>query len=121
MGSFEHTLDHVEQLADLYRAPGGAAVAKETDRLDEACRAFIARSTFVLVGTSDADGNLDVVTSSNDGLFIHPGYGEGEFGTGFTLRDVPTTLVETLQLDSDTAPDIITFSPNRAALLFGDP
>ena len=69
----------------------------------------------------DGDGNLDVVTSSNDGLFIHPGYGEGEFGTGFTLRDVPTTLVETFQLDSDTAPDIITFSPNRAALLFGDP
>ncbi|MEM7156440.1 MAG: VCBS repeat-containing protein [Myxococcota bacterium] len=69
----------------------------------------------------DGDGNLDVVTSSNDGLFIHPGYGEGEFGTGFALRDVPTTLVESFQLDSDTAPDIITFSPNRAALLFGDP
>lgn len=57
---FTHTLDDVAQLTDLYRAPGGAAVAKEADRLDDACRGFIARSPFLVIGTSNADGRLDV-------------------------------------------------------------
>ena len=57
---FTHTLDDVAQLTDLYRAPGGAAVAKEADRLDDACRGFIARSPFLVIGTSSADGRLDV-------------------------------------------------------------
>ena len=60
MAAFEHTITDVSQLRKLYREPGGAAVAKEADGLDDACRGFIAQSTFVLVGTSDADGKLDV-------------------------------------------------------------
>ena len=58
--AFEHTITDVSQLRELYREPGGAAVSKEADGLDDACRGFIAQSTFVLVGTSDADGKLDV-------------------------------------------------------------
>ena len=67
---FTHTLDDVAELADLYRAPGGAAVAKEADHLDDACRGFIARSTFVLVGTSDPAGNLDVSPRGGPAGFV---------------------------------------------------
>jgi PPOX class probable FMN-dependent enzyme len=48
------------ELAELYRAPSKAVLDKETTILDQGCRDFLARSPFVLVGTSDRDGNLDV-------------------------------------------------------------
>jgi PPOX class probable FMN-dependent enzyme len=49
-----------EQLRSIYKAPGTTAVRKELRRLDRHCRAFIERSPFVLIGSSDRDGNADV-------------------------------------------------------------
>lgn len=49
-----------EQLAELYRAPSQIAAAKKTAVLDEASAGLLARSPFVLIGTSGADGDLDV-------------------------------------------------------------
>jgi PPOX class probable FMN-dependent enzyme len=49
-----------EQLRSIYKAPGATAVRKELRRLDGHCRNFIARSPFVLIGSSDRDGNADV-------------------------------------------------------------
>lgn len=46
-------------LRDLYGQPHPAAVGKVGDRLDEAARAFIAASPFILIATSDGAG-LDV-------------------------------------------------------------
>lgn len=49
-----------EQLRSIYKAPGGNAVRKELRGLDGHCRNFIAHSPFVLIGSSDRDGNADV-------------------------------------------------------------
>ncbi len=46
-------------LRETYAMPQGRAVAKQMDRLDEHCRAFIALSPFFLLSTAGADGRLD--------------------------------------------------------------
>jgi PPOX class probable FMN-dependent enzyme len=49
-----------DDLRSLYGSPSELAVRKCIDRLDEHCRAFIALSPFVAVGTSGPDGSADV-------------------------------------------------------------
>ncbi|WP_374199598.1 pyridoxamine 5'-phosphate oxidase family protein [Glycomyces sp. YM15] len=51
-----------EGLRAIYRTPDSTdiAVRKELERLDGHCRSFIARSPFVLIGSSDGEGNADV-------------------------------------------------------------
>jgi PPOX class probable FMN-dependent enzyme len=48
------------ELRALYGFPGERAVAKEHATLDEHCRAFIAHSPFLVMGTAGADGRCDV-------------------------------------------------------------
>lgn len=50
----------VEELRELYPAPAERAVRKQIDFLDHHCRAFIARSPFVLIATADGGGSCDV-------------------------------------------------------------
>jgi uncharacterized protein len=50
----------IEELAELYRAPGRIAAAKKAAVLDDASAGILARSPFVLLGSSGADGDLDV-------------------------------------------------------------
>lgn len=68
--SFEHVLSDPTSLADLYRAPNDAVLAKATDRFDDGCCDFIAKSTFVMVGTSGADGRLDVSPRGGPAGFV---------------------------------------------------
>ena len=51
-----------EQLREVYKTPRpeDGAIRKELRKLDGHCRAFIARSPFVLIGSSDGMGNADV-------------------------------------------------------------
>lgn len=49
-----------EELRTHYKPAQGAALKKELSSLDHHCKGFIARSPFVLIGSSDADGNADV-------------------------------------------------------------
>ena len=51
-----------EALRAVYKTPQPTAgsIRKELKRLDGHCRAFIARSPFVLIGSSDGNGNADV-------------------------------------------------------------
>lgn len=48
------------ELRAIYEPPSGLAARKEIRRLDETCRAFIARARLVLVASAAADGRLDV-------------------------------------------------------------
>ncbi|MBV9357454.1 MAG: pyridoxamine 5'-phosphate oxidase family protein [Chloroflexi bacterium] len=50
----------VDQLRELVGEPSERARQKQLARLDVYCRAFIARSPFVLMGTADASGRCDV-------------------------------------------------------------
>ncbi len=49
-----------ERLRELYRAPSRIVASKKAGVLDEASVGVIARSPFVLIGTSGTDGDLDV-------------------------------------------------------------
>lgn len=49
-----------EQLRDYIGRPMDLAVAKAIDHLDKHCRAFIARSPFLSIGTASKDGRGDV-------------------------------------------------------------
>ncbi len=57
---FKDTVSTREELRAIFGAPGERAVLKERPRLDEHARAFIARSPFVLLATSNAAGRCDV-------------------------------------------------------------
>lgn len=50
----------LDQLRAVYGQPSKLAAAAKVDRLDDLTRAFIAKSPFVMVGTSDAQGRQDV-------------------------------------------------------------
>jgi PPOX class probable FMN-dependent enzyme len=57
---FDHVITTPSELAELYEEPDERPRRKSIAALDVHCRAFIARSPFVLVGTHDADGRCDV-------------------------------------------------------------
>lgn len=57
---FEDPITSIDQLRDVIPPPGERAQRKEIDYLDEHSRDFIARSPFLLLGTSNARGQCDV-------------------------------------------------------------
>jgi len=59
-----------EQLRTIYEAPGTTAVGKELRRLDGHCRNFIERSPFLLIGSSDGEGNADVTPKGDRPGFV---------------------------------------------------
>jgi PPOX class probable FMN-dependent enzyme len=59
-----------EELRALYKSPGDNAVRKELPRLDGHCRSFIANSPFVLIGSSDGNGNADVTPKGDRPGFV---------------------------------------------------
>jgi len=60
MSPFGRVVTSESELRQLFRPPSAAAVAKEIDHIDDHCREFIARSPFVLVGTTNTNGTGDV-------------------------------------------------------------
>lgn len=67
---FDDAIETLEGLSAHYREPARGAIDKVTDQLDEGCRQFIAASTMVLVGTSDAEGNQDVSPRGGPAGFV---------------------------------------------------
>lgn len=60
MDAFAHVITSEPQLRAIIGIPGPRAVFKQKPVLDDHCRAFIARSPFVLMATANADGRCDV-------------------------------------------------------------
>ncbi len=52
-------IDTLEQLTAHYREPGQRALDKQVDRLDEAMEAFIERSPFCVLATTNGAGSVD--------------------------------------------------------------
>ena len=67
---FTSTIESVDELRTLYRAPTDAVLEKETQTFDQGCVDFIAASTLVLVGTSDTDGHLDTSPQGGPAGFV---------------------------------------------------
>lgn len=57
--AFEDCVTSVEAIRELIPPPDAAAVQKEIDHLDAHCRAFIERSPFYVLASSDAGGRCD--------------------------------------------------------------
>jgi PPOX class probable FMN-dependent enzyme len=58
--NFSSAVTTVEQLREIIPEPNELAVRKQISVIDEHCRAFIERSPFLFLATSDARGNCDV-------------------------------------------------------------
>ena len=58
--SFTDVITEEVELRDIFGWPTERARNKQIDRLDGHCRAIIAKSPFLLLGTSDATGRCDV-------------------------------------------------------------
>jgi PPOX class probable FMN-dependent enzyme len=52
-------IENSERLHEIYGAPSERALSKQLRRLDRHCRAFIARSPFLVVASGDASGRCD--------------------------------------------------------------
>jgi PPOX class probable FMN-dependent enzyme len=57
---FKHVVTSEAELRDLLGSPSERAVKKDVAVLDEHCRAFLARSPFMLLATSSGAGRCDV-------------------------------------------------------------
>jgi PPOX class probable FMN-dependent enzyme len=55
-----HLITDESQLRDVFGWPSERAVNKQIDHLDQHCRAIIAQSPFLLLGTADPTGRCDV-------------------------------------------------------------
>jgi hypothetical protein len=60
MTPFQDVITNEQELRDLVGTPASRSILKERSALDVHCRAFIALSPLVLIGTSGADGRCDV-------------------------------------------------------------
>ncbi len=63
-------IDTLEQLTSLYREPGERALSKETDRIDDGMAAFIDRSPFCVLATSDGAGSVDASPRGGPAGFV---------------------------------------------------
>lgn len=60
MGAFKHVIHNETELREILGYAGQAAQNKVLPEIDEICRAFIEKSPFVLLGSTDANGHMDV-------------------------------------------------------------
>ena len=54
-----HRVETLDELTSLFRAPGGRAVDKQLDHITDGMAAFIDRSPFLVLATSDGRGSVD--------------------------------------------------------------
>lgn len=52
-------VDTLDELTSLFRAPGGAAVDKQLDYINDGMASFIDRAPFLVLATSDGRGSVD--------------------------------------------------------------
>ena len=63
-------LNSCDELRTLYKSPGDGAVRKELRALDPHSKGFLAKSPFVLIGSSDGNGNADVTPKGDKPGFV---------------------------------------------------
>ena len=58
--TFTSVITEISELREIFGFPTERAQNKQIDHLDQHCRAIIAKSPFILLGTSDTNGRCDV-------------------------------------------------------------
>jgi uncharacterized protein len=70
MSTFKNVIQSETELREILGYAGPAAQNKVISEIDEICRAFIETSPFVLLGSTDADGNMDVSPKGDPAGFV---------------------------------------------------
>jgi hypothetical protein len=68
---FSETIKTEQELEAVLGRPSPRVLAKTIASLDEHCRRFIECSSFVLVGSADANGSIDVSPKGDPPGFVH--------------------------------------------------
>jgi len=68
--SFTQTITSEAQLRAVIGGPHARVVSKVIDRLDTHCRAFIAKSPFMLIASADGKGRVDVSPKGDPAGFV---------------------------------------------------
>ena len=63
-------LSTTEELRTVYKPASDGAVRKELKALDSHCRSFLARSPFVVIGSTDGNGHADVTPKGDRPGFV---------------------------------------------------
>src|SRR5215467_11420630 len=82
--TFTDLITAESQLRDVFGWPSARAVNKQLDHLDQHCRAIIAKSPFLLLGTSDTTGRCDVSPKGD-----YPGFVRVLDDTTLAIPDLP--------------------------------
>ena len=69
--TFTKTITSEAQLRALIGEPNPRVVSKVIDHIDTHCRAFIAKSPFVLIATANGQGKVDVSPKGDPAGFVH--------------------------------------------------
>ena len=64
-------IENPERLRELYGAPSERSLKKQLTRFDKHCRAFIARSPFLVIASSDPSGRCDASPKGDAPGFVH--------------------------------------------------
>lgn len=70
MSTFKQVIQTEAELRDILGYAGEAAQNKVIPEIDEICRAFIEKSPFILLGSMDASGNMDVSPKGDPAGFV---------------------------------------------------
>jgi len=68
---FSDILSSPDDLTTILGEPAPRVIAKVTDRLDQICRDFIAKSPFCIIGTTQPDGPIDLSPKGDPEGFVH--------------------------------------------------
>ena len=82
--TFTDLITDESQLRDVFGWPSARSVNKQIDHLDQHCRAIIAKSPFLLLGTSDTTGRCDVSPKGD-----YPGFVRVLDDTTLAIPDLP--------------------------------
>ena len=69
-GGFQHTIDSLDALREVYREPSPMVVKKERPTLDQASTRFIELSRFAVVGTFDTEGRADTSPRGGESGYV---------------------------------------------------
>lgn len=70
MSAFKQVIQNEAELREILGYAGKAAQNKVISEIDEICRAFIEKSPFVLLGSTDANGGMDVSPKGDPAGFV---------------------------------------------------
>ncbi len=70
MSAFKQVIRNEAELREILGYAGKAAQNKVIPEMDDICRAFIEKSPFVLLGSTDANGNMDVSPKGDPAGFV---------------------------------------------------